>query len=49
MAGRIGFMEIATVIREALKEHQSVMEPLLQDTIVAAQWAMQRVRSIVEG
>ena len=49
LAGRIGFMEIATVIREALKEHQSVKEPLLQDTIAASQWAMQRVRGIVEG
>ena len=49
LAGRIGFMEIATVIREALKDHQTVKEPLLQDTIAASQWAMQRVRGIVEG
>ena len=46
LAGRIGFMEIASVIQEALKEHQNVAEPTISDTIAAAQSATERVHSL---
>ena len=48
-SGRIGFLEIPTVIRDALNEHQNVEEPALQDVIDAAVWARKQVRRIVEG
>ena len=46
LAGRIGFMEIASVIQEALKEHQDTIEPSISDTIAAAQSAMERVHGL---
>ena len=49
LAGKIGFMEIPTVIREALSEHQSTEEPTLQNTVDAARWARKRVSTLVEG
>lgn len=49
LAGRIGFLDIATVIQEALKEHQSKQEPSVEDTILAAEWAKERVSALVEG
>ena len=49
LSRRIGFLEIATVIREALREHQPVMEPSVPDILSAAAWARGRVLEIVEG
>jgi 1-deoxy-D-xylulose-5-phosphate reductoisomerase len=49
LAGRIGFMEIGPVIREALVEHQNTEEPSLEDTLSAAKWAHKRVSALVEG
>ena len=49
LAGRIGFMEIGAVIREALEEHQNTEEPSLEDTLAAAKWAHKRVSALVEG
>ena len=49
LSGRIGYRDIGTVIREALETHQSVMEPSLQDTLAAAEWARKRVGAIAEG
>ncbi len=49
LAGRVGFMEIGPVIREALAEHQNTEEPSLEDTLSAARWAHKRVSALVEG
>ena len=49
LAGRLGFLEIGPVIREALQEHQSIQEPSLDEIIAAAEWAKQRVSALVEG
>ena len=49
LSGRIGFLEIGTVIQETLKEHLSIMNPSLQDILAAAAWARDRVSSLVEG
>ena len=49
ISGHIGFLEIGTVIQEALKEHQNVTEPSLADIVAAAAWARARVAEIVEG
>ncbi|MCI0770683.1 MAG: 1-deoxy-D-xylulose-5-phosphate reductoisomerase [Chloroflexi bacterium] len=49
LSGKIGFLEIPTLIREALNEHQSIETPLLDETISAASWAREKVSKIVEG
>lgn len=49
LSGKIGFLEIPTLIREALKEHQSIKEPSLGETIDAASRAREKVSQIVEG
>ena len=45
---KIGFLEIGTVIAEALKDHQSLSEPSAEDVLAAASWARERVSSLVE-
>ena len=49
LSGHIGFQEIGPVIREALEEHQTVMDASLEDTIAAAEWAGARVTGLVKG
>ena len=49
LSRRIGFLEIPTVIREALEGHSPVMEPTARDLLAAAAWAKARVRGLVEG
>ena len=49
LSGQIGFLEIETVVREALKEHQSVAEPSLEDVMSAAAWAGERASGLVGG
>ena len=49
LSGHIGFLEIGTVIREALEEHQTVMDASVEDTIAAAAWASARVTRLVKG
>lgn len=48
LRGRIGFLEIQDVIRKALDEHQSIVDPNLEQIIEAARWARNRVSRIVE-
>jgi len=45
LAGRIGFMEIPDLIREALADHCDVPEPSIPDVMAAAQSAMDRARA----
>ncbi len=49
LSGKIGFLEISTLIRQALEKHQSVEEPTLEETMSAARWAREKVSQIVEG
>ena len=49
LSGRIGFLEIETVIREALQEHQSIEQPSLDDMIAAAERARLQVAALVEA
>ena len=49
LAGKIGFLEIGSVIEGALADHSSVDKPSVEDLIAAADWARDRVSSIVEG
>jgi 1-deoxy-D-xylulose-5-phosphate reductoisomerase len=46
---RIGFLEIETVIREALKSHEPNLDPSIDDVIVAAASARSCVADIVGG
>lgn len=46
--GKIGFFDIEKVIRQALVEHHNIEDPSLDDISNAAQWARNRVLSIVE-
>ena len=48
LSGKIGFMEIPVVIKEALREHRNIAEPTLQDTLDAAERARSRASEIVE-
>ena len=48
LAGKIGFMEIPTVISEALREHRNVERPTLDDALDAAAGARRRAAGIVE-
>ena len=49
LSGQIGFLEIRTVIVEALEGHRTVMDASLEDTIAAAEWASARVTRLVKG
>ena len=48
LAGKIGFMEIQNLITEALREHQNIEEPTLQEALDAAADARRRAAGIVE-
>ena len=45
LAGRIGFMEIADLIQEALVGHRNVPEPSIPDIMAAARSAIDRARA----
>ncbi len=49
LARRISFVEIETVIRDALKDHQPVMSPTENDSFSASNWAKERVLALVDG
>jgi 1-deoxy-D-xylulose-5-phosphate reductoisomerase len=49
LSGRIGFLEIGTVIKEAIERHQPVMAPSVADLRAAAAWAGDRALGLVEG
>ena len=49
LAGRIGFLEIGPVIRDALAGHEPVPDPAPEDVLEAAAWARRRVADIVRG
>ena len=49
LSGRIGFLDIGPAIQEALREHDSVTEPSLEDIMAAGSWARERVREVAEG
>ena len=49
LSERIGFLEIPTVIEEALKSHAPVMDPSPRDALAASRWARGQVLSLVEG
>jgi len=49
LSGRIGFLEIPTVIEEALSAHAPVMDPLPGDALAASRWASKQVLRLVEG
>ena len=49
LAGRIGFLEIGTIIEEALSEHRNIDQPSVEDAISAAKLAQERVNALVEG
>ena len=48
LARRIGFLDIATVVDEALENHVPVMQPSVEDVTSAAAWARDRVLAAVE-
>ncbi len=47
--GRISFVEISTVIGEALDGHQSVPDPTPADSLAASAWGRARVAALVGG
>ena len=49
LSGKIGFLEMPTLIREALNEHQNIEKPSLDETMAAASRAREKVSQIVEG
>ena len=48
LSRRIGFLDIPTVIRDALKGHEPTMEPSIEDVTSAAAWARDRVLAVAE-
>ena len=49
LSGRVGFLDIPSVIRDALEGHQPVMDPSPQDALAAAAWARSQVLGQVEA
>ena len=49
LSGRIGYLEIGPVIQDALKDHQAVERPSLDEVLAAGVWARDRVREVMEG
>ena len=43
---RIGFLDIAVVIRDALEDHTPAQDPTAEQIIAAAAWARTRVREV---
>lgn len=48
LAGKIGFTEIPVLIAEALRGHQNIAHPSIEDTVAAAAAARQRAANTVE-
>ena len=48
LSGRIGYLDIGTVIQQALMDHQSVGSPSLDEVLAAGVWGRARVREVVE-
>jgi 1-deoxy-D-xylulose-5-phosphate reductoisomerase len=49
LAGRIGFMDVAPVIEEALEEHDAVADPDLEEVLSADAWARSRAEALVRA
>ena len=49
LSRRIGFMEIPTIIEEALAGHEPVADPSSRDVLWASRWARDRVRDLAEA
>ena len=49
LARKIRFLDIGTVIGEAIEPHRPVMDPSIQDILDAADWANNRVSTLVSG
>ena len=49
LSRRIGFLEIPTVISEALRKHQPIEDPSPRDALSAAAWARGQALRLVEG
>jgi len=49
LAGRIGFMEIASVIEETLDKHEPVAEPDLSEVLEADAWARKQADDLVRA
>ncbi len=49
LARRIGYLEIRTVIQEALSNHHSVEKPSIEEILAAGAWSRRRVVEVVEG
>ena len=45
--GEIGYLDIAPIIEDVLKSHDSVEDPLLNDLISSANWARIKTRELV--
>ena len=49
LSGRIGFLEIGTIIDEALRDYRPADDPSPEELLEAAQWARRRVSGLAEG
>ena len=49
LSRRIGFLDIVSVIRDAVDGHRAIMDPSPQEVLAAAAWARGRARAMVEG
>lgn len=49
LSRRIGFLEIAEVIRDALDGHEPIMEPSAHESLAAAAWARSRAIELVKS
>ena len=49
LSRRIGFLEIAQVIRDALDGHEPIMEPSAHESLAAAAWARSRAIDLVKS
>ena len=49
LSRRIGFLEIAEVIKDALDGHEPIMEPSAHESLAAAAWAKSRAIDLVKG
>jgi len=43
LEGRIGFLDIAKLVKETLEQHQSTPCPSLEEVLTADAWARERV------
>ena len=49
LSQRIGFVDIARLVKRVLEQHQKVAHPTIEEVMAADAWAREKIHSFIEG